>query len=75
MCRHASSSSSLFYDTSACIVVVDFERGLDLVKMGSESGRYLFTVLPPNKLPKAVVGKRRISHLPATGGIYRILAF
>ena len=53
--------------------VVDFERSLDLVKMGSESGRYLFTVLPPNKLPKAVVGKRRISHLPSTGGSKHIL--
>ncbi|KAI0230825.1 GPI transamidase component PIG-S [Lamellibrachia satsuma] len=49
--------------------VEEFERGLDLRKLDSDSGRYTFTVLPPSKIDKAVVGKQRVSHLPAPGDL------
>ena len=49
-------------------VVVDFDHELYMAKLDSDSSKYTFTVLPPSKLDKAVVGKQRVSHLPAMGG-------
>ena len=48
--------------------VVDFDHELYMAKLDSDNSEYTFTVLPPSKLDKAVVGKQRVSHLPAMGG-------
>ncbi|KAK2187452.1 hypothetical protein NP493_165g06010 [Ridgeia piscesae] len=49
--------------------VVDFDHELYMAKLDSDNSEYTFTVLPPSKLDKAVVGKQRVSHLPAMGDL------